>query len=115
MFNYNTLIIGTAIYVIFCLAGLSSGIWGLYFGMFIAGGIIGKLVNGGVISGLKYGIIIGLTGSIFIALIYWPNWHLIFSNELNPNNSILKLFTYSMTFTGLGCIASSSVNKFLSK
>lgn len=115
MFNSKAIILGTVIYVIFGLAGSSSEIWEFCTGIFIAGYMVGKLVNGNVVRGLVHGVIIGLIGAIFFLQIYWFTGHQILIKEIDPNYSILKLFIYSILITAIGVLSGSSAHKLYRK
>jgi len=114
MIKHNAVVLGTVMYVLFSITGSSSGILGIYIGVFVSGFMIGNLINGSVIRGLLHGIIIGILGIFFLGIIYLYFEHLIFLSTLK-SVYFTKLFIYTIVLTGIGGLMGSKSKQFQSK
>jgi hypothetical protein len=114
MIKYNAVVLGTIIYVLFSITGSSTGILGIYLGVFTSGFMIGNLINGSMIRGLLHGTIIGIMGIFFIGIIYL-NFESLVPLSTLKSVYFMKLFIYTVALTGLGGLMGSTSKKIFIK
>lgn len=73
MIRWNAIIVGCILVIVLKYIGTTTGTIGSDFGVLIAGGIIGYLVDGDIMNGTIHGIIIGTVGAVILSFIYIIN------------------------------------------
>lgn len=100
MVNFRAIILGTVIYILLVLTGSGSGLYGIVWGIYISGCIIGYLVGKKGVKGLIHGFIVGIIGIICLIIIQWPNISLTINFNHNP--MFIKWICISVLITGIG-------------
>lgn len=101
MIRWNVIVVGCILVIVLKYIGSTSGALGSDFGVMIAGGIIGYLVDGDIVNGIVHGVLIGTVGASILNLIEIVNLQIYGLTSPLPMTYMLTIFSSSI-FGGAG-------------
>lgn len=69
MIRLNAILLGSTLVIVLKYIGSTSGAIGADFGIMIAGGIIGYLIDGNIMNCIIHGVLIGIVGASILGFI----------------------------------------------